>query len=147
MRRHAAVLLALLPLGAAGPPAPPLTPPPSPPGAAQGEGTPDAQPPAPPPPAWVQRPAVTLVLLDKISAQPHSATVPVGRSIAFFSLDITVRACAVHPPDLPQDAAAFLEITDRHAGMPGFRGWMFADEPAAAMLEHPVYDVRVTGCG
>jgi hypothetical protein len=142
MRRHAAALLALLPLAAAAQPAP-LTPPP----AAPGQATPDAAPPAPPPPAWVPRSAVTLLLLDKVSAQPHSATVPVGRSVAFGSLEIVVQACAVHPPDLPEDAAAFLEITDRHAGMPGFRGWMFAGEPAAAMLEHPVYDVRVAGCG
>jgi hypothetical protein len=142
MKFGAVALLALLPIGAAAQPAPLALPP-----AAPGFAAPNAEPPAPPPPAWVARPAATLVLLDKVSAQPHSATVPVGGSVAFGSLQIVVRACVVHPPDLPQDAAAFLEITDRHAGMPGFRGWMFAGEPAAAMLEHPVYDVRVAGCG
>jgi hypothetical protein len=57
-----------------------------------------------------------------------------------------VQSCFVRPPDQPQDAAAFLTITDSHAGEPGFRGWMFAASPAVSMLEHPIYDVRLLGC-
>lgn len=104
------------------------------------------QPETPPPPAWLPRPAARLILLDKISAQPHTVTVKVGQSTSFGALTIMVRACEVRPPDVPQDATAFLDITDSHSGMPGFRGWMFAREPAANMLEHPVYDVRLAGC-
>ena len=47
---------------------------------------------------------------------------------------------------MPADAAAFLDITDSNPGMPGFHGWMLADEPAVSMLQHPVYDVRLAGC-
>ncbi|MDA8250062.1 MAG: DUF2155 domain-containing protein [Rhodospirillales bacterium] len=100
----------------------------------------------PPPPAWLPRPAARLVLLDKISAQPHSVTVQVGQSVTFGALTVGVRACDVRPPDQPADATAFLDLSDSHAGMPGFHGWMFADEPAANMFEHPVYDVRLAGC-
>ncbi|HET9018509.1 MAG TPA: DUF2155 domain-containing protein [Acetobacteraceae bacterium] len=137
MRVVAAALLALLPLLAAQAQETPA-PPPSPDAAPQPE--------TPPPPAWLPRPAARLILLDKISAQPRAVTVKVGQSVGFGALTIAVRACQVRPPDVPQDATAFLDITDGHAGMPGFHGWMFADEPAANMLEHPVYDVRVAGC-
>ncbi len=32
------------------------------------------------------------------------------------------------------------------AGAPGFHGWVFANEPALNMLEHPVYDIRLVAC-
>lgn len=150
MRRVAAALLVLLPALAApvrqtaaqqaATPQAPTVP------AAPAPGAAPPQPQAPPPPAWLPRPAARLILVDKISAQPRTVTVKVGQSIRFGALTIAVRACDVHPPDVPADATAFLDITDSHAGMPGFRGWMFADEPAANMLEHPVYDVRLAGC-
>ncbi len=103
--------------------------------------------PAPPAPGWVAKPAASLVLLDKVTARPNAISTRVGQSAAFGSLTIAVRACVVRPPDQPADAAAFVDITDSHEGAPGFHGWMVASSPAASMLEHPVYDVRVVGCG
>ena len=98
------------------------------------------------PPPWLPRPGARLVLLDKINPQPRTVSVAVGQSVEFGALSIAVRACDVHPPDVPADATAFLDISDSHPGMPGFHGWMFADDPAISMLEHPVYDVRLAGC-
>ncbi len=136
MSKAAALLAALLAASAAWAEEP--APPPAPSG--------QAAMPAPEAPAWLPRPAASLVLLDKIAARPRSVTVAVGRSVTFGSLSIAVRACDVRPPDQPADATAFLDITDRNTGMPGFKGWIFANEPAADMLEHPVYDVRLAGC-
>lgn len=135
-----AALLVLLPLAAAEAQqaAPPAAAPPTAPAAAP-EGP-------PPPPPWLPQPAATLILLDKVSALPHTITVKAGQSAAFGSLTIAVRACDVRPPDMPADAAAFLDIADSHPGLPGFHGWMLSAEPAANMLEHPVYDVRLAGC-
>ena len=151
MTRRAAALLAtlLLMLGTLAGPAAQESPP-----AATPAPTPD-QPPAPgqeqapavpPPPAWLPRQAATLILLDKIAAQPRTVTVKVGEQVVFGSLTIAVRACDIRPPGVPADAAAFLVITDRNPGLPGFSGWMLAEEPAASMLQHPVYDVRLAGC-
>ena len=53
----------------------------------------------------------------------------------------------MRPPDQPADAAAFLEITDSHPEGAGFTGWMLRDDPSLSMLQHPLYDVRVLGCG
>jgi hypothetical protein len=116
-----------------------------PPGQAPGMDTP-APAPAPPPPSWEPRQSATLILLNKITAQPRTVTVKVGASVGFGSLTIAVRACAVRPSDLPADATAFLDITDSHPDEPGFHGWTIASAPGVSMLEHPVYDVHLAGC-
>lgn len=104
------------------------------------------QPSAPPAEGWVQRGTAELVALDKIRAQPTPLQVKVGQSVRFHSLTITVRSCAVRPPDQAPDATAFVEITDTAPGAPGLRGWMIASAPWLSMLQHPIYDVRVVGC-
>jgi hypothetical protein len=102
--------------------------------------------PAPPPPAWMPRTEAVLEVLDKINAASRDYTVRVGQSVQVGSLTIAVQSCQSRPPDQPADAAALLDITDSHAGEPGFRGWMLAQEPWVAMLQSPVYDVRVIQC-
>ncbi|MBV8578471.1 MAG: DUF2155 domain-containing protein [Acetobacteraceae bacterium] len=101
---------------------------------------------APPAPPWVPRSTAELQGLDKVNARRTTLEVKVGTSAQYGSLKITVQSCEVRPPDQPQDAAAFLIIADSHESEPGFRGWMFASAPSVSMLEHPIYDVRLTGC-
>jgi len=96
--------------------------------------------------AWQERTEAELVLLDKVRAQPRSATLRVGQSLSFGALTISLRRCVAHPPDQTQDSAALLDITDSHASIPRFRGWMLANEPAISQLEHPLYDVHVAAC-
>ncbi len=95
---------------------------------------------------WVPQGSAQLQVLDKVNAQNAVLTVKVGQEVRFGSLNIQVQACDTHPPDQPQDSAAYLTITDSHADAPGFRGWMLANNPSLSMLEHPVYDVRVVSC-
>ncbi len=115
------------------------------------QAMPAPQPPAQTPPqpmqlTWVPQPGVQLQVLDKVNAQNAVLTVKVGQAAQFGSLSIQVQACSTHPPDQPQDSAAYLTITDSHADAPGFRGWMLANNPSLSMLQHPVYDVRIVGC-
>jgi hypothetical protein len=105
-----------------------------------------AEPEAPPPNPWLPRPVANLIALDKISARATPLAVKVGQSATFGSLTISVRACVVRPPDQAADAAAFLDITDAHGGMPAFHGWMILSDPSLAVLQHPVYGVRLSGC-
>ena len=130
----------LLPPGVQSPPA--AQPPPPPPGAAAAPSSA----PRPIPATWLPQGSAVLQLLDKVNAQNAVLTVKVGQSAQFGSLTIQVQACEVRPPGQPQDAAAFLTIEDSHAGAPGFRGWMVANDPSLSMLQHPIYDVRVVGC-
>jgi len=96
--------------------------------------------------AWLPRNTAELSVLDKVRAQPSPLTVRVGQSATLGSLTVTVRGCVTRPADLPQDSAAFLEITDSHATGNAFRGWMLANAPALSQMQHPIYDVRVTSC-
>ena len=105
--------------------------------------------PAPPqwPNQWLPQQSATLIVLNKIDAVSRQISVPVGQQTNFQSLTIQVKACVVRPPDQPADAAAFLNISDSDANEPGFQGWTLANEPWVSMLQNPVYDVRVVGCG
>ncbi len=109
-------------------------------------GAAQAQSVASPVDAWLPRNTAELAVLDKVRAQASPLTVQVGQSVPWGSLTITVRGCVTRPSDLPQDSAAFLEVTDGRATGAGFRGWMLASAPALSQLEHPIYDLRVTSC-
>jgi hypothetical protein len=89
---------------------------------------------------------VKLQALDKVNAQALELTIKVGQSATFGSLTIAVKACVIRPQDQPADAAVYLDVTDSHPDAPGFDGWMLEDEPSVSMMQHPIYDLRVTGC-
>ncbi len=99
-----------------------------------------------PPDTWVPRQAGTLRVLNKLDSTITTLTLKLGETRTLQTLSITLKACAVRPQDLPQDATAQLSVTDSREGAPGFQGWILANEPAAAMLEHPVYDIQLAGC-
>lgn len=135
MRRALAALLVLLP-AAASPQAP--SPAPAVPGA--------SAPAQPAPPDWIPGEVAVLQVLNKVDAVSQEYTVPVGQSVTVGSLMIAVERCVMHPSDQPADAAAYLTITDAHPDDPGFKGWMLAAEPWVAMLQSPLYDVRILRC-
>ena len=129
-----------------------------PPPAVTTPASPDAEPPppapkpppvltpAPPTPSWEKHDAATLLVVDKIDGKSVTFTVPVGGKQTFRTLSLDVRSCYARPATEAPDATAFLVIADNAAAGPSFSGWMLAAEPAASMLEHPIYDVRVLGC-
>jgi hypothetical protein len=108
----------------------------------------DAPAPAPPSPpdTWLPRTTADIQVLDKVNAQSGTVTLKVGQIAENASLSITLRGCAIRPPDLPQDATAYIDVKDSRKGAPGFHGWIFANEPSLSMLEHPIYDLRLLGC-
>lgn len=95
---------------------------------------------------WMPAGTAKLQALDKVNAQATELTIRVGQSMNFGSLTIAVKGCMVRPPDQPPDAAAFLDIKDSRPDSPGFAGWMLQDAPSVSMMQHPIYDLRVTGC-
>lgn len=87
--------------------------------------------------------------LDKITARVFEFEAPIGEAVHFGSFVIVVQSCTKTPPEEPPESTAFLEITDVRPDQPFrlvFKGWMFASSPALSAVEHPVYDVWVTGC-
>ena len=155
----AAILMSLVPFALAAQPAgppPPVTgpaapapqpgqPAPAQPTPAPGQPTPVPAQPAPEP-AWLPCKVVELSVLDKVDATHTDLSVAVGSPVTVATLVITVRAGLVRPPNQPRDTAAYVDITDKNPAIAAFHGWLLAAEPGASVFEHPIYDVRVTGC-
>ncbi len=95
---------------------------------------------------WLPAKAVRLQVLDKVNGLATTLTVQVGEATAFGSLTIMARSCMVRAPDQPVDSAGYLDVTDSHSDFMRFAGWLLANEPSASMMQHPIYDIRVTGC-
>lgn len=98
---------------------------------------------------WEPRRTAEIQALDKVNARITVLRATVNEPARFGTLTLLVRSCQGRPADEVPDAAAWMEITDSRspAGSgPVFRGWMFAENPAANMLEHPVYDIRILSC-
>lgn len=103
-------------------------------------------PPAAPPALWQAKGTIELRVLDKVNARAASLSGRVGTAFKYGFLTITARSCVAPPPGVPADSAAFLDVVDSRPDTPSFHAWMFASAPAISMLEHPIYDLRVTGC-
>jgi hypothetical protein len=97
------------------------------------------------------QPVAVIRALDKMTARVEEMELPIGRMTQFGSLAIVARTCRVTlPEETPPESAAYLEISEFKPGAsqytPVFNGWMFASSPALSAMEHPVYDIWVTGC-
>ena len=98
---------------------------------------------------WEPKREAQLQALDKVTARITILKVPVNQPVTFGTLRVTVRACNARPASEVPDAAVWLQVDDTRndsGGKPVFQGWMFANAPGIAMLEHPVYDLRVLEC-
>ena len=97
----------------------------------------------------VEKPIAVLRALDKATARVEEIEVQTERPYKFGSIVILVRSCRVTPVEEAPESAAFIEVGEIKPGQQGtmvFKGWMFASSPALAAMEHPVYDLWVTGC-
>ncbi len=97
-----------------------------------------------------EKPIVVLRVLDKITARVEEFDLVVGKTTQFGALALTARTCrATLPEESPPESAAYIEISEIIPGAQSkavFNGWMFASSPALSAMEHPVYDLWVTGC-
>ena len=103
--------------------------------------------------SWLSSEQAFLQTLDKITARIATVPVKLNQPFQFGTLEIELKHCAFTPPEVPPEAAAFLEIRDvgfanneESDKITVFSGWMFASSPAVSSLEHPVYDVTLLAC-
>jgi hypothetical protein len=87
--------------------------------------------------------------LDKITGRTIKFDSAIGETVQFGALQVTARACNTRPPTEPTNTDAFVEVDE--VTLQGeikriFTGWMFASSPGLNAVEHPVYDVWLTGC-
>jgi hypothetical protein len=139
-----------------------------PPGQRQPRGTPQTQPAQPmqpaegnagdvpteevvmtPPPEKVENPTAVFSGLDKITGRTISFDVAINETVQFGALQVTPHVCYSRPPTEPPLTDSFVtvdEVTLSGEVRRIFNGWMFAASPGLNAVEHPIYDVWLTGC-
>jgi hypothetical protein len=103
----------------------------------------------------IERVAV-LGLLNKRNGQTRDIELKPGEAIRYGKVVVRVRACEKTAPwETYPDQGAFVQliVRERPAGtndaerwIQVFSGWLFKENPAANVVEHPIYDVWVKEC-
>jgi len=87
--------------------------------------------------------------LDKITGRTTSFDVYINETVQFGALQVTPKVCHSRDDTEAQKITSFVEVDeitlDRKIRRI-FNGWMFADSPGLNAVDHPVYDVWLTGC-
>jgi hypothetical protein len=112
-----------------------------------------------PPPAPLKRPRFGVAIiqaLDKVTAETERFEVPLNTPIRYKTLIFTVQACETTASDENTiDAIAHVEVISQPKAPDGgtapparqvFKGWMFANSPGVALLQHPIYDAWLIAC-
>lgn len=87
--------------------------------------------------------------LDKITGRVTTFDVYINETVQFGALQVTPKVCYSRDDTEAQKVDGFVEVDeitlDRKIRRI-FTGWMFADSPGLNAVEHPIYDVWLTGC-
>ena len=87
--------------------------------------------------------------LDKITGDITTLEVPLDEVAKFGTFRIRPRTCHTRPPTEKPKTMAFVEIdefTYDKKRRRVFTGWMNAESPGLHAVEHPLFDVWLTGC-
>jgi hypothetical protein len=97
----------------------------------------------------IANPVALFAGLDKITGTITSFEVPIHETKQFGSLIVRPRVCYSRPPEEEPKTTSFVEVEETGANNTPrrvFTGWMFAESPGLNAVEHPVYDIWLTGC-
>jgi hypothetical protein len=87
--------------------------------------------------------------LDKITGVTTTFEVKIGEEVKFGGFLVRPRVCYSRPPTEEPKTTSFVEVDELETDQSHkrvFTGWMFAESPGLNAVEHPVYDVWLTGC-
>jgi hypothetical protein len=97
----------------------------------------------------IRNPIAAFAGLDKITGTITRFEVNIDEFRRFGSLDVRARVCNTRPDTEQPKTMAFVEVEEvllDGASERVFTGWMLAESPGLNAVEHPVYDVWLTGC-
>jgi len=99
--------------------------------------------------ARISNPVAVFAGIDKITGRITTFDVYVNETVQYGALQVTPKVCYSRDDAEAQKIDAFVEVDeitlDRKIRRV-FSGWMFADSPGLNAVEHPIYDVWLTGC-
>ncbi|HMT14921.1 MAG TPA: DUF2155 domain-containing protein [Aestuariivirga sp.] len=97
----------------------------------------------------VQNPVAVFAGLDKITGVTTTFEAKVGEEAKFGGLIVKASVCLTSPITEEPKTDSFVEVDEVSADNQKkriFSGWMFAESPGLNGVEHPVYDVWLSGC-
>ena len=93
---------------------------------------------------------INLKALDKITAKTSAIRLGIGEKKFFGSLEIKALKCQLSEDNEFMDAVAYLQVKDLFTKDNNqvflFNGWTFASSPTLQSIDHPIYDLWITGC-
>ena len=93
---------------------------------------------------------VNLTALDKITAKTSSIRLAIGDKKFFGSLEIRAFKCQLSEDSDTSDTVAYIQVKDLSTKDNNqvflFNGWTFASSPTIQSIDHPIYDLWITGC-
>jgi hypothetical protein len=97
----------------------------------------------------VENPIAVFAGLDKITGLITTFEAKIGEQKRFGGLLVKPDICYSRPVTEEPKTTSFVEVDEIEANDTRkriFTGWMFAESPGLNAVEHPVYDVWLTGC-
>ena len=93
---------------------------------------------------------INITALDKITAKTLAIKLGIGEKKYFGSLEIKGLKCQLSENNEFSDTVAYLQVKDLAAKDNNqvflFNGWTFASSPTLQSIDHPIYDLWITGC-
>ena len=93
---------------------------------------------------------INIKALDKITAKTSLIRLGIGEKKFFGSLEIKALKCQLSENNDFIDTVAYLQVKDLSSRDNNqvflFNGWTFASSPTLQSIDHPVYDLWITGC-
>ena len=93
---------------------------------------------------------INIKALDKITAKTLAIKLGIGEKKYFGSLEIKGLKCQLSENNEFSDEVAYLQVKDLDAKDNNqvfiFNGWTFASSPTLESIDHPIYDLWITGC-
>lgn len=97
----------------------------------------------------IKNPLALFSGLDKITGVTTNFEVKVGEEAKFGSFFVKPSVCYTRPVTEEPKTAAFVQVDVQESDGKRtriFSGWMFAESPGLNAVEHPIFDVWLTGC-
>jgi hypothetical protein len=97
----------------------------------------------------INNPIAVFAGLDKITGITTAFEVKIGEEKQFGGLVVKPDICYSREITDEPKTSSFVEVDEKNSdGVRKriFTGWMFAESPGLNAVEHPVYDVWLTGC-
>jgi hypothetical protein len=97
----------------------------------------------------ISNPIAVFAGLDKITGLTTTFEAKIGEEKRFGGLYVKADACYTRDITEEPKTTSFVEVQEIEPDDTRkkiFSGWMFAESPGLSAVEHPIYDVWLTGC-